>query len=226
VAGVAAALSVIRPGEEGKIEVVRAKYGARASFCNAEPFFVAECDGKTSCEVPVDPNVCPGGVDPMEGVTKKLTVKYACGNKLKTIKALDRQRVTLNCSGQDLAFVEEIEFIGRTFTAVSSDDPGCGLEMLREGPDPDRDPSATCRELCVEVPLTAEIKHVDGAARRANKMKWNPCGNTPETCYPMASFYNEQRVESGNSVTKICWTFRNWNPDVDREAKLTVQYLP
>ena len=78
------------PGAEGQIEVVRGKYGARASFCNAEPFFAAECDGKPSCEVAVDPHVCPDGVDPMEGRTKTLTLKS--GGRVGDLASLEQER--------------------------------------------------------------------------------------------------------------------------------------
>ena len=213
--------------ETGRIEVRRADFGLRAEYCNAKAALASLCNGKSSCEIEVQPLIlCPGGEDPVPGATKKLSVKYSCGDRVRTLKSRGEPLVRLDCTGSELITAEAIEFVGRTFSNPVSSNPVCSREELREAEDPEADHSASCWRVCVEIPLEAEIKVVSGWSRKANKVKWKPCGNLPGSCESESeSFYNDYRVESTLSGQKVCWTFRNWSTEIDREAKLTVQYV-
>ena len=227
VGAAAAWLGFVSTAGATEIEVVRAKFGASANFCNAVEYFRGQCDGQPSCEAVADAGVCRKSRDPLPGVIKRLTVHYRCGDELKTAHAVEGQQVKLTCYGGELELVDADTFVPRTFSEVAGSDPDCVRPALREGPGPHDDPSATCRELCVDLPREATIRDVQGWVRRANKRKWFPCGSDADSCeFDRAAFYNDYRVHTGELKAKVCWTFRNWATDTDREAKLSVQYEP
>jgi hypothetical protein len=214
----------------GEIEIRRADYGLRAVYCNAAPAFAAHCDGKPSCEVEVAAAVlCPDGQDPVPGTIKKLTVKYSCGDGVKTFHSRGDELVVIACEGAraGLETIEVVEFVGRTLTPPASTDPDCVREDLRVVNTDDADHSASCWELCLKVPVGADIQRVYGWSRKANTMnrKWRSCGSTPGSCnQPTESFYNDYRVNPTPTGQQLCWTFRNWSTTMDRDAKMTVQY--
>ena len=67
------------------IDVKEAVYGrlvAKAPTCDAAEAVRYFCQGASSCSFPIDDTICG---DPDPGITKKLMVRYACGNTFHTV---------------------------------------------------------------------------------------------------------------------------------------------
>jgi len=216
----------------GDIEIQRADYGLRAVYCDAGQAFAERCNGQSSCEMEVNAgNLCPDGQDPVPGALKKLTVKYSCGAGVKTLNSRGENIVRIACEGASAGYerVEVEEFVGRTLVTPASGEPDCVREDLRMITTQNADHTASCWELCADLPAGAEILRVEGWSKKANTMKrkWRPCGNVVGSCnQPTESFYNNYQVDSTPSGQRVCWTFRNWSTLMDRDAKMVVSYGP
>jgi hypothetical protein len=84
------------------IHIGKAMYGVldangaitRAS-CDATPAMIAACNGKTFCQVYVDPRyLCP---DPASGEYKSLVVTNSCEGKSETLSFPDTAQAILRC---------------------------------------------------------------------------------------------------------------------------------
>jgi hypothetical protein len=216
----------------GEIEIRKADYGLRAVYCDASQAIASRCNGQSRCEVEVNAgNLCPDGQDPVPGTVKKLTVKYSCGEGVVTLNSRGENLVRIACQGASAGYesIEVEEFVGRTLVAPASENPDCVREDLRMITTDDADHTASCWELCANLPASTEIQRVDGWSKKANTMKrkYRPCGNVVGSCNePTESFNNSYRVDSTPSGQRVCWTFRNWSTLMDRDAKMVVYYGP
>ncbi|MBI3229944.1 MAG: hypothetical protein HYZ45_07130 [Burkholderiales bacterium] len=69
------------------------------TWCDATPQLAGACDGRTSCQLPVDPKYLCNG-DPAVGRQKRLDIKYLCnGNMQPQIGFLDGSQASLQCGG-------------------------------------------------------------------------------------------------------------------------------
>jgi len=101
---VSASLLVLSAGAEGAdtIHIQKATYGVLSAngavtnaSCDATTAMAAACNGKTFCQVYVDPRyLCP---DPANGQYKSLVVVNSCEGKSETLSFPDTAQAVLRC---------------------------------------------------------------------------------------------------------------------------------
>ena len=132
----------------------------------------------------------------------------------------------LTCAARIYRVAEASVFVGHVFDAALTGDPTCS-GPLGDDTGPHTDPSANCARLCVELPPGATVKRIHGWAKLANKVTWRPCHNDPVSCdMEQAAFLDEPDVQREGAHGRVCWIFRNWSLEINREARVTVDYQP
>jgi hypothetical protein len=222
--------SYCEPAKTASITVVSASYGKEAKTCDARQYFAGRCNRRDRCEVMATNSICG---DSVPYVVKQLDVAYRCDSgAIRHASAMEYFLIELSCLKNPRLQIAETSVKVLHGEATTSLQPNCMDQNLREGSDKNLDPNAACKKLCISLPARAKIRKVYGFAREVAQEEYLPCQiDTAGVFYPEkycniegSAFYPHYHLTPNVSGLDVCWTFRNWNLQREREAKLFVQY--
>lgn len=212
------------------IQIVSSTYGKKDKTCDARAYLAPRCAGRNRCEVMANNSICG---DPNPDIIKQLDVIYRCNQgAIKHASAMEYLLVELTCEGDKKLQIAESTIRVPHGQPTMSTQPNCTDESLQEGADKSSNPHAACQRLCVNLPAGAKVRKVYGFAKESAMEDYLPCQiDSDGTFYAerhcnieSSAFYQQFQTTADSDGMKVCWTFRNWNLQLARDARLLVQY--